>query len=47
VEGQLRLAESGDQAGALTLFHEANTTFEDLGLKRLQKETEQLILDMT
>jgi tetratricopeptide (TPR) repeat protein len=43
VEGQLLLAESGDNAQALTLFTEAKATFVELGLKRLEKEVETLI----
>ena len=43
VEGQLLLAETGDKAQALMLFTEAQTTFTELGLKRLQKEAERVI----
>lgn len=43
VEGQLLLVKSGDKPQALALFNEAKTTFEELGLKRMEKEANQFI----
>ena len=47
VAGQLLLAETGDTAQALTLFTEAQATFAELGLKRLEKEVEPQIAQIS
>ncbi|GAK56624.1 hypothetical protein U27_03587 [Candidatus Vecturithrix granuli] len=35
--------QTGDRAQALTLFNQANTTLDELGLKRLANEANHLI----
>ena len=47
VAGQLLFAESGDTAQALALFTEAKATFIELGLKRLEKEVEPQIAQIS